>query len=149
MLFLIIIIIITITLFDCQSNIWSSIKKIDISSYKDWHIIILVNNSTSTNYLQDVRSPYTEHAASGLPNSQQHETYLYLLAMLLILQLYSVSSMKFCLYLLSIEVYSAMLQTLSTHSTSSMTFETYIFILIQTLFQSCCQAINFTNSFCY
>ena len=43
----------------CQSNIWSSFTKVDWQLNR--HKLVSV-------YTEQVRSPYTEHAASGLPN---------------------------------------------------------------------------------
>ena len=43
----------------CQSNIWSSITKVEMT---------LSMHKLFTVCTEQVRSPYTEHAASGLPN---------------------------------------------------------------------------------
>ena len=51
----------------CQSNIWSSISKVEMSL-----IIVIIEPAYQhvlfRVYTEHERSPYTEHAASGLPN---------------------------------------------------------------------------------
>ena len=50
----------------CQSNIWSSITKVEMTLAVEHAYIITVCT-------EQVRSPYTELAASGLPNSTHLE----------------------------------------------------------------------------